>query len=264
MYDVWVISSDVAALDAAVSRLDLAVDDRDLAAVLALRDRLDARIATAVRAVDAAGLWDTVGATSMTAWVTDRGRMARPRAAVMTRVARLVTQLPVTGAAWTEGRLSTGQVETICSFLNDAVVEVFARHEHAIVPVLEPLSVAEVAAAMRAWRAHLDGPDPAPAAPSSLHASRTFAGRARVDGDLDADTGELLLTALRVAMQAAPDSEGEPVRVPAQRRADALGDILPVLPRPPDRGAPRSPAPAPCEPGVRRGPRRRRHRIRHR
>jgi Domain of unknown function (DUF222)/HNH endonuclease len=225
VYDVWVISSAVAALHAAVTRLDLAVDDRELAAVLALRDRLDARIAAAVRAVDAASLWDTVGATSMTAWTADQGRMARPRAAVLTRVARLVARLPVTGAAWTEGRLSTGQVETICSFLNDAVVEVFARHEHAIVPVLEPLSVAEVAAAMRAWRAHLDGPDPAPSAPSSLHASRTLAGRARVDGDLDADTGELLLTALRVALQAAPDSDGEPVRVPAQRRADALGDI---------------------------------------
>jgi Domain of unknown function (DUF222) len=135
-----------------------------------------------------------------------------------------VARLPVTGAAWADGRLSTGQVEAICSFLNDTVVEVFARHERAIVPVLEPLSVAEVAAAMRAWRAHVDGPDPAPTA-STLHASRTLAGRARVDGDLDADTGELLLTALRVAMQAAPDSDGEPVRVPAQRRADALGDI---------------------------------------
>ena len=161
----------------------------------------------------------------MTAWTADQGRMARPRAAVLTRVARLVAQLPVTAAAWADGRLSTGQVETICSFLTHATVEVFARHEHAIVPVLEPLRVAEVAAAMRAWRAHLDGPDPGPTAPSSLHASRTLAGRARVDGDLDADTGELLLTALRVAVQAAPDVEGEPVRVPAQRRADALGDI---------------------------------------
>jgi hypothetical protein len=212
-------------LDAAIARLDLAVDDHDLAAALALRDRLDARIATAVRAVDAASLWDAAGSTSMTAWTADRGRMARPRAAVMTRVARLVAHLPVTAAAWTDGRLSTGQVETICSFLTDAAVEVFARHEAVIVPVLEPLSVAEVAAAMRAWRAHLDGPDPAPAAPSSLHASRTLAGRARVDGDLDADTGELLLTALRVALQAAPDTDGEPARVPAHRRADALGDI---------------------------------------
>ena len=103
--------------------------------------------------------------------------MARPRAAVMTRVARLVARLPVTAAAWAEGRLSTGQVETICSFLNDTVVEVFARHEAAIVPVLEPLSVAEVAAAMRAWRAHLDGPDPAPSAPS-IAARLPYLGRA--------------------------------------------------------------------------------------
>jgi hypothetical protein len=97
VYDVVVLPSALDALDAA-ARLDLAVDDRDLAAVLALRDRLDARIATAVRAVDAASLWDAVGATSMTAWAADRGRMARPRAAVMTRVARLVAHLPVTAA----------------------------------------------------------------------------------------------------------------------------------------------------------------------
>jgi hypothetical protein len=78
VYDVLVLPSALDALDAAIAGLDLAVDDRDLAAVLALRDRLDARIATAVQAVDAASLWDTVGATSMTAWVTDRGRMAGP------------------------------------------------------------------------------------------------------------------------------------------------------------------------------------------
>ena len=219
------ISSAVADLDTAVARLDLAVDDRDLAAVLAVRDRLDARIAVAVRAVEVAGLWDAVGATSITAWTADQGRMARPRAAREVRVARLVARLPVTAGAWSEGRLSTGQVDAICSFLTDANVEVFARHESEIVPVLAPLSVPDVAAAMRAWRAHLDSPDPAPTAPSSLHASRTLAGRARVDGDLDPDTGDLLLTALRVAEQAAPDSDGDPVRLPAQRRADALGDI---------------------------------------
>ena len=111
VYDVRVISSAVAALDAldvAVARLDLAVDDAELAAVLAVRDRLDARIATAVRAVDAASMWDTAGATSMTAWMADRGRTARPRAAREVRVARLVARLPVTAAAWADGRLFTG------------------------------------------------------------------------------------------------------------------------------------------------------------
>ncbi len=73
VYDAEVLPSALDALDAAVGRLDLAVDDRELAAVLALRDRLDARIAAAVQAVDAASLWDTVGATSMTAWMTATG-----------------------------------------------------------------------------------------------------------------------------------------------------------------------------------------------
>ena len=76
---MWVVlSSTVADLDAAVARLDLAVDDGDLAAVLAVRDRLDARIAVAVQAVDAAGLWDAVGATSMTAWTTTRAAWPGP------------------------------------------------------------------------------------------------------------------------------------------------------------------------------------------
>jgi hypothetical protein len=54
------------------------VDGDALAAVMALRDRLDARISDAVAALDASGLWELEGATSMTAWLADRGGMARP------------------------------------------------------------------------------------------------------------------------------------------------------------------------------------------
>jgi Domain of unknown function (DUF222) len=208
-----------------IDTLDLGVDDRELAAVLAVRDRLDARIAGAVAAVDAAGLWDTAGATSMAAWMTDRGRMPRGRAVRQVRTARLVDRLPVTAAAWSDGRLSTGQVETLCSLLNDGLTELFAAVESDLVPVLSPLTVAEVAVAMRAWRsAHDDGPDPAER-PGSLHASRTLDGRVGVDGDLDSGTGELLLTALRVATHGAADTDGDGLHTPAQRRADALGDI---------------------------------------
>ena len=92
-------------------------------------------------------------------------------------------------------------------------------------PVLVPLTVPETATAMRAWRAaHDDGDRPADR-PGSLHASRTLDGRVRADADLDPETGDLLLTALRVATKTASDDEGEPLRSPAQRRADALGDI---------------------------------------
>jgi hypothetical protein len=217
-----------------VDTLDLDADDGELAAVLALRDRLDAHVAAGARAVDAAELWDVRGATSMTAWVADRARMPRGRAATMVRVARLVQGLPVTAVAWASGALSTGQVETICSFLTDTAVDAFARQEDALIPVLTPLGLRELAAAMRVWRANIDEPDARPERPGSLHASRTLAGRTRVDGDLDAETGELLLAALRVADQATRSDEGNDgadnqsdigPRSPGQRRADALGDI---------------------------------------
>jgi hypothetical protein len=47
--------------------------DQAIAAVLALRDRLDARIAEAVGEFDAVSLWDADGATSLVAWLRDRG-----------------------------------------------------------------------------------------------------------------------------------------------------------------------------------------------
>ncbi len=48
----------------------------------------------------------------------------------------------------------------------------------------------------------------------------------RVDGDLDPETGETLLTALRAVLDAESRSRtDDDVRSPAQRRADALGEI---------------------------------------
>jgi hypothetical protein len=59
-----------------------------------------------------------------------------------------------------------------------------------------------------------------------LHASVTFLGMVRLDGTLDPETGETLLTALRAVLDAESRSGGEgDDRTPAQRRADALGEI---------------------------------------
>ena len=59
-----------------------------------------------------------------------------------------------------------------------------------------------------------------------LHASVTFLGMVRVDGNLDPETGQTLLTALSAVLD--PESPLGPeghARIPAQRRADALGEI---------------------------------------
>jgi 5-methylcytosine-specific restriction protein A len=60
----------------------------------------------------------------------------------------------------------------------------------------------------------------------ALHASATFGGSVRVDGDLDPVTGEALLTALRAVQDADARTRGrDDERTPAQRRSDALGEI---------------------------------------
>jgi Domain of unknown function (DUF222)/HNH endonuclease len=204
--------------------LDILVDSEALAAVLALRDRLDARISDAVAAHDRAALWELDGATSMTAWLVDRAAMPRPRAAATTSRARKLAHLPLTAGAWRDGVLSTGQVEAIVSNLDADTLGLFADHEAALVPTLVDLPLRDVATIMRAWSdcatAHRD---PKPEAPQNVYVSRTLAGRWRLDANLGAETGELLATALRIAQ--APDADHEPARSAATRRADALGDV---------------------------------------
>jgi Domain of unknown function (DUF222) len=211
-------------LGEAIEGLDIALDGDALAALLALRDRLDARISSAVAAHDRAGLWELDGATSMTAWLVDRAAMPRPCAAATTSRARKLAHLPITAGAWRDGVLSTGQVEAIASNLDAETLDLFAEHEAALVPALVDLPVRDVATAMRAWSdcatAHRD---PKPEPPHHLHLSRTLAGRWRLDANLGAETGELLATALRIAQ--APDTDDEPARSAATRRADALGDV---------------------------------------
>jgi hypothetical protein len=59
-----------------------------------------------------------------------------------------------------------------------------------------------------------------------LHASVTLGGMVRVDGDLDPETGEIVLTALRAVLDGdARSRDGDDRRTPAQRRADAVGEI---------------------------------------
>jgi hypothetical protein len=211
-------------LGTAIDELTIPTDGAALAAVLALRDRLDARISDAVADYDRAGLWELDGATSTTAWLTHHTRMPRARASATTARARKVAQLPVTAAAWRDGLLSSGQIDAIATNLDPDTVALFAHHEAGLVPRLVDLSVRDVAAAMAAWRecATADRP-PKPEPAQTLHLSRTLGGRWRLDANLGPEGGELLATALRLAQS--PDSDSDAARSAATRRADALTDI---------------------------------------
>src|SRR3989449_250871 len=78
------------------------------------------------------------------------------------------------------------------------------------------------------WRERVEteqglGTDERQRARRRLHASVSFLGMVRLDGELDPEHGESLLTALGAVLDSEARSGGEEERrTPAQRRADAL------------------------------------------
>ena len=109
-------------------------------------------------------------------------------------------------------------------------VEAFQRCERQLVQAARIHSVSELARVGAFWREAAEQED-APGgearlrARRRLHASASLMGMVRVDGDLDPETGESLLTALRAMLDAESRSGADDDRTPAQKRADALGEI---------------------------------------
>ena len=157
---------------------------------IALRDRLEARIAEATAAVETTGWWMEVASASMTGWLRTHAGMTRRGAQRLLSVARRLRALPVCARAYADGTLSGGQVEAIVTLVDDEVVELFAAHEAELVPYLAPLTVAGVSRAMTAW---VSRARPEPAEPNeperSLHLSKTLDDRYVLDGSLDPEGG---------------------------------------------------------------------------
>ena len=112
----------------------------------------------------------------------------------------------------------------------DAEPEAFGASEEQLVDAARIHSVQDLQRVTAFWREAierehaLDGEDSARAR-RRLHASVSLLGMVRVDGDLDPETGETLLTALRAVLDAESRSGTPDDRTPAQRRVDALGEI---------------------------------------
>ena len=93
-------------------------------------------------------------------------------------------------------------------------------------------SVRDLARVVAHWRNGVESRRDYPTGEDSLrerrrlHVSPTVFGMVRIDGDLDPDTGETVLTALRSCVDADfRSADQQDRRSPGQRRADALGEI---------------------------------------
>jgi hypothetical protein len=107
----------------------------------------------------------------------------------------------------------------------------FAKSESLLLDAARVHQIPDLTKVVGFWReqAELDrAPDREASLRSrrKLHASVSFLGMVKVDGELDPETGDVLMTALGSVQSAeARTRGGDDVRSPEQRRADALGEI---------------------------------------
>jgi hypothetical protein len=211
-----------------------AQDDQELATDLDEIERavrvLEAERSRRLAEFERRGAHADDGFLSMSSWLVARHRVAPSTATRRVRVARSLQRMPHAAEAYATGELSEAAVGLLTAAAG-AHPEAFARAEEALLEAARTLPVSGLRSVVEYWS---QAQDLAAAEDEQdrrferrrLHVSPTLEGMVRVDGDLDAEAGQALMTALRAVMDADARTRGTPeLRAPASRRADALGEI---------------------------------------
>jgi hypothetical protein len=163
------------------------------------------------------------GHLSLASWLAARHRVAPSTAAGHVRMARALEAMPVAAEALATGDVSSSAV-SLLAHARDASPDAFSRSEESLVDAARTLSVDHLKDVMTRWR-H-DHADDADDDHQELYLSPTLRGRGRLAGDLNAETTQVLITALRAVQDAEVRSNDRTdTRSPARRRGDALGEI---------------------------------------
>jgi Domain of unknown function (DUF222)/HNH endonuclease len=190
---------------------------------------LEAEKARTVAEVERGGSFSASGHLSVTSWVEHRTQTSWSEAARAVRTARALEHMPGVREALYEGDVSTSAVEQLV-VAREAAPEEFSNAEEALVEAAKTLPVRDLRRAVAHWRDVVDAGAAAKADRErydrrGLHVSPLMDGMVRVDGNLDPETGQSLITALRSVTDAGARRGPKDDRSPAQRRCDALGEI---------------------------------------
>lgn len=137
--------------------------------------------------------------------------------------------MPVVRRSLEDGEIPLSAVRTLAE-AREADPEAFAHSESQLVEAAGIHANGDLRKIVAYWRQAAEGEvlgssDDVVRDRRRLHASVTLGGMVRLDGDLDPENGETVLTALRAVLDAEVRSKAEDDRTPAQRRADALGEV---------------------------------------
>ena len=192
-------------------------------------EMLEAELLRRLADIERRGSFRRDGHLSVASWLASSFRISWGSARGQVRLARALEAMPETRKALDMGELSLSAAKVLVA-AREADPEVFGRCEPQLVEAARIHQIRDLQRVAAHWRQavereHAVDGEAELRSRRHLHVSSTFAGMVRVDGDLDPETGETLLTALRAIMDAESRSGTEDERTPAQRRADALGEI---------------------------------------
>jgi len=173
--------------------------------------------------------WSVDGHLSVVSWLAARVRVGFGRASQQVKLARALRQMPVTSEALGAGELSSEAVGLLIS-AREAAPQVFSQAEEMLVDAAGALPAREFRAAVAYWRQAADASAAEERAGRiyegrHLHVSPTIEGMVRIDGDLDPESGQSLITALRAVQDAWARDGVEDRRSAPQSRADALTEL---------------------------------------
>jgi hypothetical protein len=179
--------------------------------------------------IDGRRVFERDGYLSCASWLVGRLKVAWGAARDQVRMARGLKQMPQTRASLEAAELSLSAARVLV-MAQHGEPEAFVEAEPLLVEAARIHSVTDLNRAVAFWTQRVQSERSGGADPRygrrRLHASVTLGGMVRLDGDLDPETGETVLSALGAVLDAEAHSRSEEDRrSPAQRRADALGEI---------------------------------------
>jgi hypothetical protein len=206
---------------------DEAIED-DVVEIERASRALEAERLRRIAELDARGSFARDGYLSMSAWLVHRLRIAWSTAGQHVRMARGLRRMPRTREALSAGDVSAAATSMLVSARETNPAE-FVKVEETLLDAATTLGPRELRGAIAYWREVVDRRAALEDSQRRrelrrLHVSPALDGMVRVDGDLDPETGQVVITALRAVMTASR-GDGSDGRTVPQRRADALGEI---------------------------------------
>jgi hypothetical protein len=204
--------------------------EEDFAELQGASEAIEAEKLRRLAEIDRRGSIGRDGMLSAASWLVMRFGLGWAHARERLRWARALRHMPDIARAWEAGEVSSCAVRVLVG-AREVDAEAFGRCEADLLRAAQIHPVRDLQRVVAYWRLLVDAEDDRQGGDRrfqrrGLHASTTLQGMVRIDGTLDPETGESLLTALRAACDVQVRSgEGIDERTPAQRRADGLGEI---------------------------------------